>query len=261
MGEEIVGTCEDDQIFEQGADARQRTSTGSFFFDARRNRVIFRDSVRTWISGATGINFEVTVDRLDDGTGVQEPLVAPAVAVFNLGLLQPGNLGPRWTHNLPPRLMPDFTEPDCSTLPEVYGLPSAQLSLFDQEHGRTALHQLSAAPAWAVQPLRPRLERFAAACDGWTDAMSPDSSAFHFSLEPLLDLGDESLALKVEQVQAGAGARRAALFGFVRDGGLTSTLMVDSIRDEPNDDLRAALEWLARRAHGRLQDVARVLRI
>ena len=66
--------------------------------------------------------------------------------------------------------------------------------------------------------------------------------------------------MKIEMVQVGTGARHALRFGFVRYGGLTSTVMVDSIRDETADDLRAALEFLVERADARLQEVARVLR-
>jgi hypothetical protein len=260
VGEKIVGACEDDQSFEQGMNARQRTTTGSFYFDAQRNQVVFRSGMRTWMSGATGIGHEVTVSGLGDETGSADPLVAPAGAVLNLALLQPGNLGPRWTDQMVPRQMPDFTEPDCSTLPDEFGLPSVQSGIFDQEHGRWAIHKVSAVPDWAVQPLRPQLERFTAVCEGWPAGVGASAEAPHFSLAPLLSLGEESLALKVELVQQGVGARHVAMFGFVRYGGLTSAMMVDSIHEQPEDELRAALEWLVNRADARLRDAARVLK-
>jgi len=260
VGEDIVGYCEANQLADQDGNAHQLTSEGTLSWDAKGNRVTFRDSWRLWMSGPAGIGSDVTIDGLSDRLTIREPVAAPAAAVFDLAGLQPDDLGPAWWYGESPLATPIVAQLGCAPSSEDQTAGSVQAWLYDEERGRTAVHVLSALPGWAGQPMRPQMEQFATACDGWTDRSKRGTYVLHVSLEPFVELGDESMVLRMEIEQQERGERLSRQIGYVRYGGLTSMVAVSQKADESEDDIRSALEWLANRAHSRVQQAAWYLR-
>ena len=263
LGDDIVGDCETAPITGDRGVTSQETSEGTLTLDARTQRVMFQSDVQLWVDGPGGIGADVTVAGLSEHGIDREPVVAPAARVFELAALDPDDLGPDWTYGSVKRGAPlAAPRPACGQTieEEDQSAGSVQTWLYDEQHRRGVVHLLQAAPRSPDEQMRPTMERFAASCDGWTEQSKRGTYVVHVKLEPFVDLGDESVLMRMVIEQQESGAQIGMHLGYVRYGGLISTVALRKGPDDADDDLRSALEWLAKRAHGRVQGAAWYLR-
>jgi hypothetical protein len=263
VGEEIVGDCEAGPSTDKHGVISQETSEGTLVLDARTHRVGFRSYSQYWADGPRGLGADITVDGLSDRGIEREAVVAPAARVFELAALDPDELGPDWTYaTVSGGTMMSGVQlgcaPDAESDDGMAGY--VQTWLWDEEHERGVAHLLQALPDWHGEAMRPEMERFATACDGWTGQARRGALILHVQLEPYVSLGDESLLMRMVVEERASGQQIGYHIGYVRYGGLISMLAVRKGPDDADDDLRAALEWLAQRAHSRVEGAAWYLR-
>jgi hypothetical protein len=276
VGTDVIGDCRSGQTYSASGDAQQITTEGTLFWSSRTNLVMFHDGSRTWVDGPGGIGSDVVIGGLSDRHVVREPVVTRAALALEMTSLYPEHLGDAWSYVETRRRSTESTGTDgqqstnpptsppepsgCAAPPLTLRLGSLHTWLRDEESGATVEQSLMAFGGDAALGMRTRAEAYVASCAERTIDVNGEPYTARMRVDPFVDLGDDAFQVVAEYEGQHSGTRRSWRIGYVRYGGLISSVRFwRETRAAPELAL-AKLRWVAERAHECIQEGAWYLR-